>query len=329
MPISSDSQIEPRVPDVCPDFRCPTSTADALKLTGFDVLNLANNHTMDWGLVGLQETISELHEVGLHTIGAGETLNEARRPTILVRNGLRVAFLGYGVPGPWNATETGPGIAPIDRELILQDIRAVRDQVELLIVSLHTGIFSDYPTPEDRRLSHDLIDFGCDLILGHGPHVLQGIEVRQNRVIAYSLGNFIIDLSSGNVQTQTALQEQRDSIILDVELARDGTSKVGFFPIVISEARQTVVARPEDAARISARMEKLSANLDSMRGLALWQHAGARTVEHEIRVLAFQTRKVGPLHVLKRLTKIRWRHLRLLLGYLVAKVEHASIRRPR
>lgn len=321
MPILSDSQCKPYFPDVCRDFRCPPQTAEALNVTGFDVLNLANNHTMDWGIAGLRETLAKLHEVGLQTIGAGETLREARQPAIFVQSGLRVAFLGYGVRGPWNATPTRPGIAPIDGVLILEDMRALRDDVDLLIVSLHMGILSDYPNPEDRRLTKELIDHGADLILGHGPHVLQGVEVYQSRLIAHSLGNFIIDLSSGNVQCKTAMQEQRDSIILDVALARDCTPVVSYIPILISESFQTVPAGPKDAARILARLEALSSNLDHMHGLALWQHAGARSVEHELRVLAFQVSEVGWRHVLKRLKKVRWRHLRLLLGYLVVKVK--------
>jgi len=326
MPICSDRWCEPSFPDVCPDFRCPPQTAEALEMAGFDVLNLANNHTMDWGIAGLSETLARLHGVGLQTIGAGKTLRDARQPALFVRNGLRIAFLGYGVRGPWNATPACPGTAPIERELIVEDLRAMRDEVDLLVVSLHAGILSDYPNLEDRRLARELIEQGADLVLGHGPHVLQGVEFYQGRVIAHSLGNFIIDLSSGNVQCKTATQEQQESVILDVELAHDGMSRVSYIPILISGSLQTVPASPQDAARILARLEILSNNLDRMHGLTLWQHAGMRNVEHELQVLAFQAREVGWRQVFRRLKKIRWRHMRLLLGYVVAKTRKLSAR---
>jgi poly-gamma-glutamate synthesis protein (capsule biosynthesis protein) len=328
MPILPDGQHEPYFPDVCPDFHCPSLTAEALKVAGFDVLNLANNHMMDWGLAGLQETRARLDQAGLRAIGAGETLHDARKPAILVRRGLRIAFLGYGVPGPWNATSTRPGVAPIDRDMILEDMRAIRDEVDLLIVSLHTGLPSGYPNTEDRDLKRELVDYGADLILGHGPHVLQGIELYRDRVIAHSLGNFIIDLSSGNIKEEARfLQPQRESIILSVTLATNGTPEVNCDPVIISDTYQTVPADPQDAAHILAHLETLSNNLDHMRGLALWEHAGARNVEHELKVLTFQAREVGWRHALKRLTKIRWRHLRLLLGYLVAKTKQMLGRR--
>jgi poly-gamma-glutamate synthesis protein (capsule biosynthesis protein) len=327
MPIRPAGPQEPYFPDVCPDFHCPPLTAECLRVTGFHVLNLANNHMMDWGLPALRETITRLRGAGLQTIGAGETLDEARQPAILVCKGLRVGFLGYGVPGPWNATPTQPGTAPIDRRLILDDVHALRGEVDLLVVSLHTGILSDYPNPEDRHLAKELIDNGVDLILGHGPHVLQGIELYRGRPIAFSLGNFIVDMSSGNIAEKVAVQEQVESIILDVTMAPGGPAEVSYLPILITPAFQTVPAGPEDAARIRTKVDTLSRNLEHMQGLALWEHAGALNVEHELRVLAFQARHVGLGRVLGRLKKVRWRHLRLLLGYVVAMVKKPFARR--
>lgn len=328
MPICSTNERIPFFPDVCPDFHCPPQTAEALRVSGFDVLNLANNHMMDWGAPGLRETVASLQNAGLQTIGAGETLREARMPAVIYRKEFKVGFLGYGVPGAWNATESGPGIAPINRDLIFEDMRMLGDDVDILVVSLHTGILSDYPNPEDRRMAKELVDHGASLILGHGPHVIQGLEIYNNGGIAHSLGNFIIDLSSGNVQSDMAIQEQGESIILDVDLTETGVSSMNAFPIQVSESFQTVPAANDDSLRILSRVQALSEGLDRMQGLALWQHAGIRGVEHEIRVLAFQVRQVGWGHAFKRLKKIRWRHLRLLIGYITVKTTEA-FRRPR
>lgn len=276
---------------------------------------------MDWGETGLTDTIAALHEVGLKTVGAGENLHAARQPAFFMRNSLRIAFLGYCMPEPWNATPAHPGTAPIDRDLILEDMHLLRDKVDLLIVSLHAGILSDYPNPEDRRLARALVDNGADLILGHGSHMLQGVETYHGCVIAHSLGNFVADPAAGNVETRVALQEQQESIILDVTLTRHRTLAMSFIPTVTGKRFQALPANPEEAVRILTTLDTLSKNLERMNGPALWKRAGALNVEHGLRVLAFQTREVGWLYALKRLKKVRWRHFRLLLGYLMVKAK--------
>jgi poly-gamma-glutamate capsule biosynthesis protein CapA/YwtB (metallophosphatase superfamily) len=323
MPISSNPNRHPYFPDVCPDFYSPAQTANALEFTGFDVLNLANNHIMDWGVDGLQETLLRLQDVGIQTIGAGENLEAAHQPALFTSNNMRVGFLGYGVRGPWNATKNSPGTAPIDRKSILLDIRDLRSSVDLVVVSLHTGILSHYPNPEDRHLAHDLIDHGVDLILGHGPHVIQGIEIYQGKAIYFSLGNFMIDLASGNVENKIALAEHLESFIADVRLSPVGRTQAHAIPIVISGQFQATQADPARSTHILANMDRLSQTLSKMRGLTLWEHAGALNVEHELRVLVFQGKHVSLIGVLRRLTKIRWRHLRLLVGYLIGKLRKA------
>ena len=319
MPICS-RPVKSHFPEVCPDFYSPPQTAEALKFAGFDVLNLANNHIMDWGWEALEETLTRLRGFGMQTIGAGKNLSAARQPAILTVDDSRVGFLGYGVRGLWNASETSPGTAPLDRDLILEDVRALRPDVDLLVVSLHTGILSDYPNPEDRDLAHEAIRNGVDLILGHGPHVIQGIEMVEGKAIYYSLGNFMIDLASGNVENKIALKEHLETFIADATLRPGQNAEARAIPVLITHEFQAVPLNDATGDRILAKVKQLSENLSHMQGLALWEHAGARNVEHELRVLAFQGSKVSMKLVLHRLAKIRWRHVRLLIGYLVSKV---------
>ena len=323
MAICSDTQCQAYIPDVHPKFRSSPLTPEALKVAGFDVINLANNHMMDWGISGLRETLARLSDVGLPTIGAGETLKEARRPAIIERKGLRVAFLGYSASGAWDARPQDPGTAPIDRELILDDVQAIRSGADLVVVSLHMGAVSEYPMPEGRRLVHELVDNGVDLILGHGPHVMQGVELYKGKVIAYSLGNFIFDTRPGNVDFKQIVRDRLESIILDVALTPGGEFRISGIPVMISDTFQTIPSDVENAARQLAKLNTLSRNLQRMHGLALWEHVGALNVEHELRVLAFQARHVGLVFVLKHLTRIRWRHVRQVLGYLTLKAKRA------
>lgn len=319
MPICPDPGQKPHFADVCPDFYSPPGMAHALKMAGFTVINLANNHMMDWGVDGLDFTIKNLQAAGMDTIGAGHNLAEARHPAIVVCNNLRVGFLGYSEVGPWVATDHTPGVAPLNRPMILNDITLLRPQVDLLVVSLHTGCLSDYASPEDRQLAHDAVTRGADLILGHGPHVVQGIETYRQRVIVYSMGNFMIDLASGNVENKTMLREHLDSLIIEAALLPGSQPQVDFTPVVISPAFQVQPADAESAARIRARVARISSGLDQMNGLAFMEHAGALNVEHQLRVMAFQWKRVSWRLVLARLTKVRWRHVRLLLGYLMSR----------
>jgi len=167
-----------------------------LKGAGFSVLSLANNHAMDFGAGALSETRRLLKEQGIADFGAGTNINDARRPTELSRGGLRFGFLGYGVAHSREAyaTTQRAGLAPFVMEEIQQDIQDLRKRVDVLIVSLHWGIeYETAPSGQQRAEAHQIIDWGADMIIGHHPHVLQGVELYKGKLIAYSLGNFLFD----------------------------------------------------------------------------------------------------------------------------------------
>lgn len=193
--ISADD-IAPSYPGKPYNFHASRDAAPALKRAGFTVLSLANNHAMDYGPGSLSETRRLLGENGIASFGAGNTIDEARQPLILTRNKLRFGFLGYGVAHSRAVYATGSraGIAPISMEEIKKDIVAVRAAVDVLVVSLHWGTeYENTPSRKQREEAHQLIDWGADVILGHHPHVMQGLEVYKGKLIAYSLGNFVFD----------------------------------------------------------------------------------------------------------------------------------------
>lgn len=170
--------------------------APMLRAAGFHVLSLANNHMMDYGWAGIEETIERLTAQGIHTVGAGRNLEEARRPVQVDVNGLNISFLAYcAVPiaSPFHlyADVNKPGIAPARREWIIEDVLAAKMQCGLVCVILHWGQeHVKYPAPSQRRLARQIIAAGADLIIGHHPHVLQGVETIGEGLVAYSLGNF-------------------------------------------------------------------------------------------------------------------------------------------
>ncbi|MEK7841619.1 MAG: CapA family protein [Deltaproteobacteria bacterium] len=167
--------------------------AGAIKAAGFDVVTLANNHIMDYGQDGLQDTINFLDKAELKHTGAGKDLKNARTPAIISIKNKKIAFLAYSkvFPEEFYATKESGGTAQGIFEYVRYDIMEIKKQVDFVIVSFHWGEeLMKYPKEYQIKLAHLAIDSGAGLIIGHHPHVLQGVERYKNGLIFYSLGNF-------------------------------------------------------------------------------------------------------------------------------------------
>ncbi len=214
-------------------FRAPPEAAEALALAGFDVVSLANNHGMDYGAETLLEGIDLLKAAGVQPIGAGANRAEARAPYITEVNGLTMAFLGYvNVPvearsafdvRTWDATETAPGLAWGEPDVVAEDVTAVRPQADLVVVVLHSGYeYVEEPSEPQAAIARAAIDAGADLVIGHHAHILQGIEFYNGGVIVYGLGNFAFEID-GDPSTA----------ILNVWLDENGVRELELIPATI------------------------------------------------------------------------------------------------
>jgi poly-gamma-glutamate capsule biosynthesis protein CapA/YwtB (metallophosphatase superfamily) len=176
-------------------FRGPADSAGALVDGGIRVVSLANNHSKDWGTAAFQETMAHLKEAGIAWCGAGNNAGEAYSPAVLTARGRKVAFVAFTgiIPDGWPATATSPGCATTtDRERVARTVREARAGADFVVASFHWGIeLATSPNQEQRQLAHLAVDSGADLVLGHHPHVVQGFELYKNRLIAYSLGNYV------------------------------------------------------------------------------------------------------------------------------------------
>ena len=177
------------------NFRVRPEFAAALSFAGIAVVNIANNHIFDFGPEGLFDTISYLDSLKIHHVGAGRNLGEAHAGVVCPLRGIRIGFLGYygGGEAP-GATATSPGVARRRLPEIRRDIEGLRtrDSVDFVVVNLHWGTeLADHPDDEQQEFAHDVIDAGADAVIGHHPHVLQGIERYHGGVIVYSLGNLL------------------------------------------------------------------------------------------------------------------------------------------
>lgn len=179
------------------NFKADPEKVRVLSEGSIHVVNLANNHLLDYSEEGLLETLKTLDSAHIAHVGAGRNASEAAAPAILNCKGLKIAILGYtdNEPG-WIATSKKPGIRYIrigDLD-VEEDIKRIRHNVDLLIVSLHWGPnMRERPTPGFRAFAHSLIDQGVDLIHGHSAHIFQGVELYQGKLILYDTGDFVDD----------------------------------------------------------------------------------------------------------------------------------------
>ena len=189
-------------------LRAAPVAATALKAAGIRVVTLANNHTMDFGPLALQDTLKVLGENDILYSGAGMNLEDARAPAFLKVGDLTLAFLSYSLTFPieFYAAAGRPGTAPGYREFVKRDIEKVRPRADLVVVSFHWGA-ELMTTAKDyqRELGRRSIDWGADLVLGHHPHILQELELYRGRLIAYSLGNFVFGSESEKTNSSMIL----------------------------------------------------------------------------------------------------------------------------
>lgn len=189
-------------------LRAGPIAALALKSAGIRVVSLANNHTMDFGPLALEDTLARLDENTILYTGAGMDLDDARAPAIVKIKGKTLAFLSYSLTFPLEffASAGQPGTAPGYADFVKADIEKVRPAADLVVVSFHWGAelmtaAKDYQV----ELGRQAIDWGADLVLGHHPHVLQEIEIYRGRLIVYSLGNFVFGSESNRTNTSMIL----------------------------------------------------------------------------------------------------------------------------
>ena len=176
----------------------PISAIKHLQAAGFDLLNLANNHALDYGPAGLSETVSHLNAAGITPLGVIPGSGHSGQPVLRQVGEVRLAFLAFtavATPADGGVEQTTWHPARWNPDQALATIRDARAQAEAVIVSVHWGYEYDLQVdPAQQAIAQSMLDAGADLILGHHPHVVQAVEVvGQDKLVAYSLGNFVFD----------------------------------------------------------------------------------------------------------------------------------------
>ena len=197
-------------------FRSPPSYAQLFADVGFDVFNLANNHAMDFGSVGFKDTVKNLQAVGIETLG--------HKNQILYRdaNHVTVAMIGFTTYDMYNSVN--------DLEAAKALVTKAKNNANVVVVSMQVGAEgtgalhvkdeTEFFYGENRgnslKFARTMIDTGADLVIGHGPHVPRAVEIYKDKLIAYSLGNFL------GYRTLSTAEETGYSMILEVKLNSQG-----------------------------------------------------------------------------------------------------------
>jgi len=196
-----------------------------LKAGGVDIVNLTNDTTLAHGETGLTETLDTLDSHGVYRVGAGRSQQEARRPEILDVKGQRIAYLSYNRTDTLAAGESFAGVNAPSKNEIIRDIRAIRDEVDWLVVNYRwTEDLPEKPADFQTNLARLAIEQGADLVVGHHPTQLQGAEIYKGRPIAYSLGDFVFSQPTDRTTPASA--------VLQVSL-RAGQMKVDLIPVKV------------------------------------------------------------------------------------------------
>ncbi|HLQ96323.1 MAG TPA: CapA family protein [Pseudogracilibacillus sp.] len=206
----------------------------ALKENHFTMLNLANNHLMDYGVDGLNDTVNTLNEAEMPHVGAGENVNDAIEIDYQEINGVTIATLGYtdALVEGFSALGYRPGVARAIPQNIFPKIEEADENADLVFVNVHWGAeYDSDPHPDQRELGRAMVDVGADAIIGHHSHVLSEIEQYKDGVIFYGLGNFIFD---------QGWSKTKDSAIVQYDLKEDGTGQFEVYPVRIRGAQPYV-----------------------------------------------------------------------------------------
>ena len=263
---------------------------------GFDVVSVASNHAMDWGADALLDTIALFRNKGLHVIGAGENLRDARRPAIVEKNGIKIAFLAYCsiLREGYAATHSKPGIAPLrahtyyepfdyqagvtprvvtvpyeeDLAGLIDDIGAAKKSADVVVLSLHWGIhfiprvIADYQV----TVANAAFKAGADLILGHHAHTPKAVGMHQGKACFYSLSNFIMSSPPREGERARAFESQ-----YGVKLDHD-------YPLLPygSDAKRSLIAKAELGHDGVKRVSFLPVLIDRQLRPEVLKHGDAR-----------------------------------------------------
>lgn len=235
-------------------FRADPSNVKILNEMGVDIVSLANNHTLDFGVDALIDSMEALKGASILYGGAGNNLDEAKEIKYIEKNYKKVAFLCATRVIPvseWNATDDRAGLfTTYDSRNLVAQITEAENNADVTIVFVHWGVErAENPEDYQRELAKKYIDAGADMVIGAHSHCLQGMEVYNGKLITYSLGNFIFNGRYNKTMALKAIINEDNSI------------KAQFIPCE-SSSYKTYIAEDSKAQEIRDYYKSISFDID-------------------------------------------------------------------
>lgn len=234
-------------------FRANPKHMASLINGGIDIVSIANNHVMDFGVSGLLDTVKYLDKSRILHVGAGANTTEAYKPVYITKEGINIAFIASSRVIPkvtWNAGVNKPGVSTTyDSRKLKEEIARAKLKADIVVVYVHWGEeIKQLPVQHQRRLAKEYIDSGADIVIGSHPHVLQGFEFYKGKIIAYSMGNFVFT------------DIKKDTMILNIIIEKKKISEIKVIPCEIKQYRPMLLKDPKRVKYVLNKLQTLSIN---------------------------------------------------------------------
>ncbi len=229
-------------------FRTDPRYVSIFQDLGVDMVSVANNHALDFGMDAFCDTLDTLKQAEISCIGGGYNITEASAPATCEVNGQTFAVFAATRVSPsydWYATDSQPGMfQTYDPSMLNAAIAEADGQYDHVVVFIHWGIErNEYPEDYQRSLAKGYIDAGADLVLGCHPHILQGFEYYKDVPIVYSLGNYLFGSRDG------------DTLLLQAVFPDDGAMEIRLLPC---RRQNGILSAIEDPSALYRRLTELS-----------------------------------------------------------------------
>jgi poly-gamma-glutamate synthesis protein (capsule biosynthesis protein) len=237
-------------------FRAPATAYQSVKAAGIDVVSIANNHTLDYGRVGLADTLASAAAAGMPAVGAGRNADEAYGAWVTEVRGIKVAVIGlsqiYELSSSWAATDDRSGVAmAFNTARSVAAVKAAKQVADVVVVYLHWGQeYNECPIAIQRSLARKLADAGATMVIGTHAHVLQGDGWLSGTFVSYGLSNFLWWYNdAGSNDTGVLVVTLRDAKIVSTRFVPAYIDRTTGQPIPSTGAQATRIAKKQAALR--------------------------------------------------------------------------------
>lgn len=239
-----------KTPDKSYTFRANPDKVQIFQDMGVDIVSVANNHSLDFGVDALLDTFDTLDNADIDYVGGGVNLDRARQVIYKKAGGRVIGYIGVAktiFADSWIATSERTGIlASWNEKIVKESIQEAKENSDYVVVYVHWGVEkSSYPEEYQRDLAKTYIDSGADIVLGCHPHVIQGVEFYKGKPIIYSLGNYWFS------------SYKRESMFVKVKLKEDGEVQTYVLPCMTGDF-YTYMLREKEADKYYKKLEQLS-----------------------------------------------------------------------